>query len=143
LVCSLTKTGTCNPPRARIRIVDTKERGRIVPIICQDCEEPVCMPSCPVDAISRNSETGAVEIDPEICTNCRLCLKVCPFGGPLFDPVAKEVVICDQCRGNPACVDVCPTMAIVYGGVKGKNSSLRLRGMMEIRKSLVNLGGGL
>lgn len=141
LVCSLTKTRTCNPVRARIRIADWKEEGLIVPIVCQDCEEPVCMASCPVNAITRNQETGAVEIQRDLCNNCKTCTKVCPFGGPVFDPVAKETVMCDHCEGNPACVAVCPTGAITYAGLKGKNARMRLTGMTEVRKSMVNLAG--
>ena len=141
LVCSLMKTGTCNPVRARIRIADWKEKGLIVPIVCQDCEEPICIACCPVSAIARNHETGAVQIRTDICNSCKTCLKVCPYGGPVFDPVMKEVVMCDHCDGNPACVGVCPTAAITYAGLKGKKARMRLEGMTEIRKSMVSLGG--
>ena len=140
LICSLTKIGACNPVRSRIRIADWKEKGSVVPILCQDCEEPVCMPSCPEDAITRNQETGAVEIERDLCTNCKTCIKICPYGGPAFDPVAKEVVMCDHCGGNPACVEVCMRDALVYDRVDGANASIRLKGMTEIRRSMVNLG---
>jgi Fe-S-cluster-containing dehydrogenase component len=141
LACSLIKTGTCNPVRSRIRIADWKEKGLIVPVICQDCEEPVCMVCCPVEAISRNPETGSVDINREICTNCKICIKVCPFGGPIFDPVAKEVILCDHCGGDPACVDVCTRGALDYSRVDSDGVTKRYRGMGEMRKSIISLGG--
>ena len=139
LVCSFSKTKTFNPARSRIRIVNWEEQGEIVPVVCQQCEEPVCMACCPVDAISKNEETGLVEINRQVCINCSICRKVCPFGGPLLDPVSGEVVICDRCGGNPACVEVCPIGVLQY--VKAdRNSARRKLGVMgKIRESIVGL----
>lgn len=140
LVCSLIKTGTCNSARARIRVADWKEKGFIVPLVCQDCAEPICMTACKEQAIIRDLKTGAITIAREKCTNCKRCIMVCPFGGPSFDPVAKEVVLCDHCGGNPACVDVCSRGALKYGGIDGeKQSVLRLRNMAEMRMSFFKL----
>ncbi len=137
LACSFTKTNSFNPARSRIRLINQEEEGEIVPVLCQQCEEPVCMACCPVDAISRNDGTGLVEIDRQACINCRICREVCPFGGPSFDPVSKEVVICDRCGGNPACVEVCPTGALQYVTADRKGTTAKLRVMGEARKSIV------
>ena len=45
----------------------------INPDECIDCG--VCIPECPVDAIS---EGDIYVIDPEICTDCGSCAEVCP-----------------------------------------------------------------
>ncbi|MDY0340687.1 MAG: FAD-dependent oxidoreductase [Coriobacteriia bacterium] len=37
---------------------------------CQHCADPLCVASCPEDAISRDSETGIVRIDREKCNGC-------------------------------------------------------------------------
>ncbi len=85
-VCSLTKTRTCNPARARVRIVDCERTGVTVPVVCQDCAEPVCLFCCPPAAIRQDPASGLVSIDRESCTNCRICMRVCPFGGPTLGP---------------------------------------------------------
>jgi Fe-S-cluster-containing dehydrogenase component len=141
MACSLEKTNIFNPASSRIRIANWEEKGVIVPIMCQHCAEPVCMPCCPVDAISKNPKTELVEIDSETCTNCKICRKVCPYGGPSFDCIRKQVVMCDHCGGHPACVDVCPTEALHYCEVDRHNEVIRFRGMGQIRKSIVDLGG--
>ena len=135
--CSLVKTGSFNPAAARIRIVDWEDSGVTVPVVCQHCAEPVCLPACPVGAISKDTHTGIVSIDPAACTNCGTCRQVCPFGGPMFSPTEQRVVICDHCGGQPTCVDVCPTAALHYrecgiGDVDG-----RLTAMGAIRKTII------
>jgi carbon-monoxide dehydrogenase iron sulfur subunit len=39
---------------------------------------------------------------------------VCPFGGMGFDTIAKRVVKCDLCDGDPSCVKACTTDAIQF-----------------------------
>jgi len=140
LACSLEKTGTCNPARARIRVADWEEKGFIVPIVCQDCAEPICMNACKEKAIIRDVETGAITIDRSRCTNCKICMQVCPFGGPSFDPAAREVVLCDHCSGNPACTDVCTRGALRYTAVDDEEQrTLRLNNMAEMRLTFFKL----
>ena len=139
MACSLAKTESFNPARSRIGIVNWETNGLIVPVMCQHCEEPVCMFSCPVDAISKDENNGLVRIDRQTCINCKICRQVCPYGGPSWDPIAREVVLCDHCEGKPACVDVCPCDVLKYVEVDKDNVSIRLRGMTEIRKSIIAL----
>jgi carbon-monoxide dehydrogenase iron sulfur subunit len=135
-VCSLTKTRTCNPARARIRIVDWERSGVTVPLVCQDCAEPVCVPCCPEDALRKDAATGLVGLDAESCTSCRICLQMCPYGGPVWDPVDRQVRLCDHCEGQPACVDACPTGALAYREVDA-DAREALRGLGEMRRCLV------
>jgi Fe-S-cluster-containing dehydrogenase component len=135
-VCSLVKTGTFNPAAARIRIVDREDTGVTVPVVCQHCAEPVCLPSCPEDAIRRIAETGVVSIDPDLCVSCTVCRQVCPYGGPVYSSPEKQVVLCDHCGGDPACVSACPTDALSYEECAA-DAVKRLAGLGEIRKTLV------
>lgn len=136
LTCSLKKTNTFNPERARISIVRREEEGILVPVVCQHCEEPPCMMSCPVDAISRNSETGAVEIDSSLCTGCKICMTECPFGGPSLDPVEDRAVLCDLCSGNPACAESCPTGALQYVRADRSDTIRRRQAIERMIKSV-------
>jgi len=140
MACSLSKTNTFNPIRSRISIAKWEEEGIMVPIMCQHCEEPLCMIACPVDARSKDKETGIVRINDQVCIGCRMCIMVCPFGGPSFDPVESKVVICDLCDGNPQCVDVCPTGALQYIRAD-RSAAMKRRGAMEkIRRAITTLG---
>ena len=136
--CSLVKTGTFNPAASRIRIVDWEDSGITNPLVCQHCAEPVCLPSCPQGAISKDPQSGLVRIDPEACTNCTECREVCPYAGPVFSPAEKRVVLCDHCGGEPACVSVCPTAALQYREYEPAEAGPRLQAMEEIRRAITN-----
>jgi Fe-S-cluster-containing hydrogenase component 2 len=57
------------------------------------------------------SKNQVVWIDPERCTGCGACVKVCPVGAiALMDGRAR--VDDETCTGCGACLDVCPQQAI-------------------------------
>lgn len=94
---------------------------------CQHCSSPACLPDCPTAAITRGRD-GSVQIDPALCTGCGACAKACPWdaielagrpagtpspdGGP-FESVAVKCDLCVGSSGGPACVQSCPTQALV------------------------------
>ncbi len=115
LACSFEHTGTFNPARSRIRVFDFHERGRFVPYTCTQCDQAWCMQVCPVGAIS--NEDGVKIVDPAVCVGCKVCTIACPFGAINYEPATGKVIKCDLCGGDPACVRVCPTEAIVFTAV--------------------------
>jgi len=57
----------------------------LVATSCRNCEDPLCMVECPVDAIGRD-EHGEVYIKDH-CVSCGACVRNCPYGNiNLFDP---------------------------------------------------------
>jgi Fe-S-cluster-containing dehydrogenase component len=80
---------------------------------CRQCNEPKCLPACPVHAIYFNDKSGALVIDEKECTGCRLCEEECPFNMIGYNPVMKISFKCDLCGGDPQCVNICS-----YGAVK-------------------------
>lgn len=116
LVCSLHNEKECNPEKARIRVIRSEEEGIIytVPVVCQQCEKPLCLELCPVTALYRDPETGAVVVSEEKCIGCRLCVYVCPFGAITVDPEKHFSVKCALCDGEPRCVEFCPGEALQY-----------------------------
>ena len=85
-----------------------------VPVICQQCQEPVCASVCPQEAIYRDEDLDRVMVDYHRCIGCRMCVSACPFGAMGFDDQAKRVVNCDLCGGDPVCAAVCSYGAIQY-----------------------------
>ena len=114
LVCSLVKTGECNPKEARIRVVMFDEEGFYTPTMCFQCEEAWCAQTCPASAISKDAETGAVLVDEDRCVGCRMCTMICPFGQVFVSKNTGKSSKCDLCSGDPACVRFCPTEAIKF-----------------------------
>ncbi len=136
MACSFAKTNTFNPVRSRISVVKWEEEALMVPVMCQQCEDAPCMAGCPVDAISKNEETGLVEINQQACIGCKMCMMLCPFGAPSYDPVEKRVVKCDQCGGNPACVEACDTHALQYVKADRAAEIQRRAAMERIKDSI-------
>ena len=106
VVCSLGHTGSANPARARLRVVETHDEWRY-PVICRHCKKPKCFEACPVPgAMARDLRTQAVIIDSEKCTSCGACVEACPFDAIFVGP-GGEVLKCDLCGGDPRCVRYC------------------------------------
>lgn len=92
---------------------------------CLHCVDPSCISVCPVQAMTKDPVTGVVAYDPGACIGCRYCSYGCPFGVPQFDlnRAFGQINKCEMCRhlqakGQiPACCDVCPTGASLFGPV--------------------------
>ncbi len=104
----------------RIQMTRTVE-GVMLPLYCQQCERPMCIKSCPHQAVRRDAQ-GVIVLDRERCPGCqtRDCLMACPFAAMFITPGVTTAVKCDLCadrrdRGlGPACVAMCPCGAIHY-----------------------------
>ena len=77
--------------------------------------------------------------DPDACIGCRYCVFGCPFGVPQFDfndPFGK-IAKCQFCShlqkdGKlPACCDVCPTGASLFGTVKDLEQEIYRRHLLR------------
>ncbi len=117
LACSLHNFGEFNPARARIHVVKTQKEAvtTTIPVLCRQCADPLCVKMCPVEALSRNEETGAIVVDKDRCLGCHTCVYVCPFGAPAVDPVTGVCEKCTLCDGDPHCVKVCAKEALTFG----------------------------
>lgn len=117
VVCSLKHAGECNPSRSMIKALRFERMGSYyiaIPVVCQQCEMPICRDVCPVNAISQDPETGAYLVNAENCVGCRMCVIACPVGGVYIDPEENVAVKCDLCGGDPLCARFCLPEAIVY-----------------------------
>ena len=79
------------PPGVVYRPVIDEEIGeyphvsrRFLPRPCMQCENPPCVPVCPVKATSKRPD-GIVEVDYEACIGCRYCIAACPYGARTAD----------------------------------------------------------
>ena len=52
---------------------------RYVSLMCNHCEEPPCLHSCPTGSTYKTKE-GPVLTDPDKCVGCGACVRACPYG---------------------------------------------------------------
>ena len=79
------------PPGVVYRPVLEEEVGeyphvsrRFLPRPCMQCENPPCVPVCPVKATYARPD-GIVEVDYTACIGCRYCITACPYGARTAD----------------------------------------------------------
>ncbi len=108
---------------------------------CMHCVDPSCVSACMLGALHKEGEgprkmagekkgTGIVLWDKYTCVGCRYCQIACAFNVPKFEwfEAFPYIVKCELCRhradpakpgslavANPACAEVCPRAAVIYG----------------------------
>lgn len=112
LACSFRKHESFNPIWGRVQVKEWD--GLPLPQVCLQCDDPACEKACPVQAITRFAETGALVINQDKCIRCRRCVKACPYGGVAYMDGLHLICKCDLCGGEPACASLCPSGALVY-----------------------------
>ena len=113
-----------------IKLAVLHDRTAFMKMQCMQCVDPACVSVCMIGALRKNASTGVVEYDKDGCVGCRYCQVACPFNVPKFtwEKAAPQIVKCEMCRhrsdekrggayaiANPACCEVCPRAAVIYG----------------------------
>ncbi|WP_323610312.1 4Fe-4S dicluster domain-containing protein [Pectobacterium versatile] len=98
---------------------------------CQHCENPPCVAVCPTGASFKDALTGIVDVNDKRCVGCRYCIAACPYHVRFINPVTKTADKCNFCRETnlaagkqPACVEICPTKALVFGDLNDPESNI-------------------
>ncbi len=123
-----------------------------MPVQCHQCRQAPCTKVCPVQATWQEKD-GVVVVDYNWCIGCRYCMAACPYDARRFNyqkpTIAKESVnpnqgylsnrirpkgVVEKCTfclhrtrdGKfPACLEVCPTGARVFGNLLDPDSEIR------------------
>jgi len=122
-----------------------------MPVQCHQCRESPCTKACPVQATWMEPD-GVVVVDYNWCIGCRYCMAACPYDARRFNwkkPTLPESAVnpnqnyltnrirpqgvvekCTFCLHRtregkyPACLEVCPTGARVFGNLLDPDSEI-------------------
>jgi len=123
-------------PKKRIYVECSPDLEVSIPITCYHCENAPCVSVCPTKALSQDEITGVVSHNPDSCVDCWKCSMVCTRFFPLYQLIlgtgcwtssmacnygiiSRQIeagVKCDLCQDRelPACVEACPTHALLF-----------------------------
>ena len=113
-----------------IKLYEGEEGTAFVKQQCMHCIDPACAAACMMGSFQKR-QNGIVTWKPERCIGCRYCQVACPFNIPKFEwnSATPAMVKCQMCLakagttqegqlneiGQPACTEVCPRKAVIYG----------------------------
>ncbi|MDZ7705625.1 MAG: 4Fe-4S dicluster domain-containing protein [Trueperaceae bacterium] len=106
-------------------------RPHFLPKLCNQCDDPGCLRSCPTGAIFMRTD-GIVDLNHDLCIACRACNQGCPYGMTFMDPVRGTADKCNFCAHRvdeglePACVDICPTNCRIFGDLDDPESNVSI-----------------
>jgi formate dehydrogenase iron-sulfur subunit len=100
---------------------------------CMHCWQPACAAACLTNAMYKTRK-GPVIWRSGKCMGCRYCMVSCPYNIPKFEydewnPKIQKCTMCSDRIENglkPACVEACPTDALMFG---------KKRDLMEIART--------
>jgi molybdopterin-containing oxidoreductase family iron-sulfur binding subunit len=122
-----------------------------MPVQCHQCRQSPCTKVCPVQATWQEPD-GLVVVDYNWCIGCRYCMAACPYDARRFN-YKKPSIATEQVNANqgylsnrirpkgvvekctfclhrtregkyPACLEVCPTGARVFGNLLDPDSEI-------------------
>jgi heterodisulfide reductase subunit A len=71
-------------------------------------------------------------IVPELCSGCKGCINVCPYGAITFDDESRIAVVNPAlCKGCGACAATCPSEAAILDGFNNKELYAQIKSSLS------------
>ena len=115
-----------------VTTVDGRSGVSMIPRTCNHCEEPPCIPVCPVGATFKRDD-GMVLVDGDKCVGCAYCVQACPYEARFVNHQTGKADKCTFCSHRvdagllPACVETCVGGARVFGDLGDPGSEISRR----------------
>jgi heterodisulfide reductase subunit A len=133
----------------KLRPVDTLTDGIFIAGVAQgpkDIPDTVAQAKGAASSAAALMAQGEVEIEPyfsvvmdHLCSGCKSCISLCPFGAIDFDEFKKIAVVNPAlCKGCGTCVSACPTGAMVQNHFAG----LQLNSIINVATNYSPLENG-
>lgn len=100
----------------------------MLPRLCNHCDDPPCLPVCPVAATFKQEDTGEVLVDATRCVGCGYCVQACPYDARFINHKTQTADKCTFCFHRtsagllPACVETCVGGARNFGDLNNPQS---------------------
>lgn len=94
-----------------------------LPRVCNHCTFAGCAGACPVQAIYKRQEDGIVLLDEDSCQAFQECVRACPYGKSIYNPVEQNSQKCVGCYPKveqglvPQCFENCLGKIRMHGWV--------------------------
>lgn len=132
--CAIENQTPLNSFRTTVRQYEISEKGQrannvLLPRLCNHCEQPPCVPVCPVQATFQRQD-GIVVINNQQCIGCGYCVQACPYDARFINEETKTADKCTFCTHRlevgllPACVESCVGGARIIGDILDPNSTI-------------------
>jgi tetrathionate reductase subunit B len=101
-----------------------------IPILCNHCNNPPCVRTCPTKATFKDQTNGIVMMNDKKCIGCKSCMIACPYNARYFNEQKGAIDKCDFCfatwlskgEKTTACADSCPADVRIFGDLSDPGS---------------------
>jgi tetrathionate reductase subunit B len=106
------------------------QQQEFIPILCNHCNNPPCVRTCPTQATYKDKTNGIVMMNEKKCIGCKSCVLACPYDSRYFNEERRAIDKCDFCfatrivkgNGRTACSEICPADVRVFGDLSDPGS---------------------
>jgi heterodisulfide reductase subunit A len=77
-------------------------------------------------------EPTIASIDEDLCSNCKMCISICPYDAIAEDTEKKVAVLtASKCKGCGLCPSICPSGAIHHAFYSDEAILAEIKGIIE------------
>jgi tetrathionate reductase subunit B len=106
------------------------QKREFIPILCNHCNNPPCVRTCPTKATFKDQTNGIVMMNDKKCIGCKSCMIACPYNARYFNEEKGAIDKCDFCfatwlskgKKTTACADICPADVRIFGDLSDPGS---------------------
>jgi len=106
------------------------QNQEFIPILCNQCNNPPCVRTCPTTATYKDKKNGIVVMDSKKCIGCKSCMMACPYDARYYNEEKGAIDKCDFCfetrlakgEKTTVCAEACPADVRVFGDLSDPGS---------------------